>query len=50
MTGDDNTQPAPDDSATGLPLLRTWNAVYAVVLLVFVLVVALLTALTLTYS
>ncbi len=39
----------PDDSVTGLPLLRTWGAVYAFVLAVFVLTVALLTALTLAY-
>ena len=40
----------PDDSDTGLPLLRTWRAVYAFVLITFVLTAALLTALTLTYS
>ena len=39
-----------DDAATGLPLLRTWRAVYAFVLAVFVLTLAALTALTLAYS
>jgi hypothetical protein len=33
---------APDEAATGLPLLRTWPAVYLFVLAVFVLWVALM--------
>ena len=37
------------DDNTGLPLLRTWRAVYAFVLVAFVLTVAALTALTLAY-
>lgn len=41
--------PMTDDD-TGLLLLRTWGAVYAFVLMAFALIVALLTALTLTYS
>jgi hypothetical protein len=40
----------PDDADTGLPLLRTWRAVYAFVLVTFVLTTALLVALTLAYS
>ena len=39
----------PDDPSTGLPLLRTWPAVYAFVLVVFVLTVGALTALALFY-
>ena len=39
----------PEDPSTGLPGLRTWPAVYAFVLVVFALTVAVLTALTLTY-
>ena len=39
----------PDESATGLPLLRTWRAVYAFVLAMFVVTLALLIALTLAY-
>ena len=38
-----------DDKDTGLPLLRTWGAVYAFVLATFVLTVVLLAALTLAY-
>ena len=38
----------PDD-ATGLPLLSTWRGVYIFVLVIFVLMVALLTALTFGY-
>ncbi len=39
----------PDDSDTGLPLLRTWRGIYIFVLVVFVLTVASLTALTFGY-
>ena len=39
----------PDDSATGLPGLPTWRSVYFVVCGVFLLWVALLTALTWTF-
>ena len=38
-----------DDADTGLPLLRTWSAVYAFVLAAFVLTVAGLAALALAY-
>ncbi len=38
------------DDDTGLPLLRTWRAVYTFVLVAFVLTVAALTALTMAYS
>ena len=41
--------PLSDGPATGLPLLRTWTAVYVFVLLVFALTAAGLTALTLAY-
>lgn len=40
------TPPADDDRRTGLPVLRTWRAVYWTVLGVFALWVALLTWLT----
>jgi hypothetical protein len=36
----------PDDEMTGLPGLRTWRRVYALVLVVFVVWVGLLTLLT----
>ena len=39
----------PDDHSTGLPLLRTWSAVYVFVLAIFALTAAGLTALTLAY-
>ena len=39
-----------DDSATGLPLVRTWRAVYAFVLATFVLALILLTWLTFAYQ
>ena len=42
-------KPPQDDPATGLPLLQTWPAVYVLVLLVFALTAAGLTALTLAY-
>jgi hypothetical protein len=34
--------PEPDDKTTGLPGLRTWRSVYAAVMAVFVLWIALL--------
>jgi hypothetical protein len=37
---------ASEDDETGLPWLRTWNAVYLVVIISFVLWVALLVALS----
>lgn len=40
----------PSDTGTGLPGLRSWRAVYAVVATVFALWVALLTWLTEAYS
>ena len=43
------TEP-PDDVLTGLPGLRTWRAVYFAVGGVFILWVALLTALTWRFS
>ena len=46
MTDD---EPPSDDVGTGLPLLRTWPAVYAFVLAVFALTVGALTALALVY-
>ena len=43
--------PAPvDDRVTGLPLLRTWRAVYIFVVVAFVIWVALLTALERVFS
>ncbi len=39
----------PDDPSTGLPGLQTWLAVYAFVLVIFVLTVGGLAALTLAY-
>jgi len=42
--------PAPESAATGLPLLRSWKAVYLFVLASFVLWVALLIALTKLFS
>ena len=41
---------SPDDASTGLPGLRTWRAVYTVVLAVFAGWLALLAALTGMYS
>ncbi len=42
-------KPPHHDAATGLPLLRSWRAVYIFVLAAFVLTVVLLAALTLAY-
>lgn len=42
--------PANDDKHTGVPLLRSWPAVYGVVGGVFVLWLVLLTILSLVYS
>ena len=43
------TEPPLDDNVTGLPGLRAWRAVYFAVVGVFLLWVALLTALTWLY-
>jgi hypothetical protein len=43
-------KPPADDEATGLPGFRTWRSVYAFVLGVFVLWVALLAVLTERFS
>ena len=43
------TEPPAEDAATGLPSLCTWRAVYFAVGGVFILWVALLTALTWLY-
>ena len=45
-----STRSTPDDADTGLPGFRTWRAVYAFVLGVFVLWVALLAWLTESFS
>jgi hypothetical protein len=45
-----NHPPEPPDEATGLPGLRSWRAVYAVVLGLLVLWIGLLTWLTGLYS
>ena len=37
-----NPEPSPDDG-TGLPGLRSWRAVYAIVMVVFILYVVFLT-------
>jgi hypothetical protein len=39
-----------EDSRTGLPVLRTWGAVYIFVIAIFAIVVVLLTALSRVYS
>ena len=39
-----------ESDATGLPLLRTWSAVYTVVLIIFVCVVVALWLFTRAYS
>ena len=43
-------EPKPTDDGTGLPGLRTWRAVYTVVLLSFAMWVVLLIALTRAFS
>lgn len=43
-------EPQPGDEATGLPVLRNWRAVYAFVLVTFVIWIALLLALTRAFS
>jgi hypothetical protein len=49
--GSAGASPTPvDDRATGLPLLRTWRAVYVFVVVAFVTWVALLTALERVFS
>ena len=49
--GSAGTSPARvDDRATGLPVLRTWRAVYAFVVIAFVTWVVLLTALGRVFS
>lgn len=42
--------PASDNETTGLPVLRTWGAVYWFVLVAFVVMVGLLTVLTRVFS
>jgi hypothetical protein len=49
MTNPPN-RPPPDDASTGLPGLRSWRAVYTVVLGIFVLWLVLLTVFTKVYS
>ena len=44
------SRPPPDDADTGLPGFRTWGGVYAFVLGVFALWVALLAVLTAKFS
>jgi len=49
--GSPASSPGPvDDRATGLPLLRTWRAVYVFVVVAFLTWVALLTALERVFS
>jgi hypothetical protein len=49
--GSAGASPAPmDDRSTGLPLLRTWRAVYVFVVVAFLTWVALLTALDRVFS
>ena len=40
----------PSDESTGLPVLRTWRSVYAFVLVIFAVWIALLIALTRAFS
>jgi hypothetical protein len=40
----------PDDNATGLPVLRSWRAVYWLVLVLFAVYVGLLVALEKLFS
>jgi hypothetical protein len=42
--------PAPESESTGLPGLRTWGAVYGLVLVTFLIWVGLLTVLTGIFS
>jgi hypothetical protein len=49
--GSAGASPTPiDDGSTGLPLLRTWRAVYVFVVVAFLTWVALLTALDRVFS
>jgi len=48
--GQAGNQPKIDSPATGLPFLRTWQAVYLFVLASFILWITLLIALTKAYS
>jgi hypothetical protein len=49
--GSAGASPTPiDDGSTGLPLLRTWRAVYVFVVVAFLTWVALLTALDWVFS
>jgi len=49
--GSSAASPGPvDDRSTGLPLLRTWRAVYVFVVVAFLTWVALLTALERVFS
>jgi len=41
---------APDEESTGVPLLRRWDAVYAVVLGAFIVCVVLLTWFTMHFT
>jgi hypothetical protein len=50
LAGEGTRPPRHNDEATGLPGLRRWRTVYAVVLGIFVLWVGLLTVLTQLYS
>jgi hypothetical protein len=43
-------EPKPNDDGTGLPGLRSWRSVYAVVLVTFAIWVVLLIALTRAFS
>jgi hypothetical protein len=48
---EDDSSPAPvDDRSTGLPVLRTWRAVYVFVVIAFITWVVLLTALQRVFS
>ncbi|HEY4299634.1 MAG TPA: hypothetical protein VGM73_02090 [Candidatus Didemnitutus sp.] len=47
---DANEAAAPDDAGTGLPALPTWRSVYAIVIALCALSIALLIALTVAYS
>ena len=43
-------EPKPSENETGIPGLRTWRAVYTLVLVVFVVWIVLLLALTRAFS